>query len=77
MKPPSGRSFDESRRGEVTKNDSTLFFDVGSRVVHNVHGEGKVLPPPETSDGPKLLVRIEFDDGYELDLPVGDVRHKF
>ena len=77
MKPPSGRSFDESRRGEVPKNDSTLFFDVGSRVVHNVHGEGKVLPPPETSDGPKLLVRIEFDDGYELDLPVGDVRHKF
>ena len=58
--------------------DSTLFFPVGTSVVHTVHGEGKVLPPPKVAEDGNMLVRVEFEDGIEMDLPVGGgLRHKF
>eukprot|EP00562_Extubocellulus_spinifer_P009401 CAMPEP_0178504834 /NCGR_PEP_ID=MMETSP0696-20121128/18800_1 /TAXON_ID=265572 /ORGANISM="Extubocellulus spinifer, Strain CCMP396" /LENGTH=1039 /DNA_ID=CAMNT_0020134087 /DNA_START=488 /DNA_END=3607 /DNA_ORIENTATION=- len=68
-----------SKRAEPPKTDSTLFFPVGSSVVHKVHGAGKVLPPPESSsDDDSMLVRIKFESGIEIDLPVGaGLRHKF
>jgi ATP-dependent exoDNAse (exonuclease V) beta subunit len=67
-----------SKRAEAPKTDSTLFFPVGSSVVHKVHGAGKVLPPPESSDDDSMLVRVEFESGIEIDLPVGaGLRHQF
>lgn len=51
-----------------TQFDSTLFYPVGSEVVHKNFGKGVVLqPPPPTNDG-KLLVRVQFDNGRQMEL---------
>jgi hypothetical protein len=69
---------DPSARAVPPQVDSTLFFPVGTSVVHSVHGKGKVLPPPEGAVGGNMLVRVEFESGIEMELPVGaGLRHQF
>lgn len=84
--PPPSRASQQRRKelGDPSAStappqvDSTLFFPVGTSVVHAVHGEGKVLPPPKAAEGGNMLVRVEFDNGIEMELPVGGgLRHKF
>jgi len=68
---------DPSARAAPPQVDSTLFFPVGTLVVHTVHGKGKVLPPPKPEGG-NMLVRVEFEGGIEMELPVGaGLRHRF
>jgi hypothetical protein len=45
--------------------DSTWFFPVGSAVVHEKLGKGKVLVPPKTATGIELPVLVEFSDGTQ------------
>jgi hypothetical protein len=85
--PPPSRASQQRRKelnGDPSAStappqvDSTLFFPVGTSVVHTVHGEGKVLPPPKSTEGGNMLVRVEFENGIEMELPVGGgLRHKF
>ena len=85
--PPPSRASQQRRKelhGDPSAStappqvDSTLFFPVGTSVVHTVHGEGKVLPPPKAAQGGDMLVRVEFENGIEMELPVGGgLRHKF
>lgn len=85
--PPASRASQQRRKelnGDPSAStappqvDSTLFFPVGTSVVHTVHGEGKVLPPPKATEGGNMLVRVEFENGIEMELPVGGgLRHKF
>lgn len=48
--------------------DSTWFYPVGSSVVHKLHGNGMVLPPPLSQR--EMLVRVQFEDGSKHDFPV-------
>ena len=85
--PPPSRASQQRRKelhGDPSASaappqvDSTLFFPVGTSVVHTVHGEGKVLPPPKAAEVGNMLVRVEFEKGIEMELPVGGgLRHKF
>ena len=52
--------------------DSTLFFPVGSSVKHKLHGKGTVLTPPKADAEfvEKMLVRVQFLDDMEWDLPM-------
>ena len=52
--------------------DSTIFFPVGSTVVHLIHGEGKVLQPPPVSDEKEasMLVSVLFSNGMKINFPV-------
>jgi ATP-dependent exoDNAse (exonuclease V) beta subunit len=53
--------------------DSTLFYPVGSDVIHPNFGKGKVLePPPATADN-KSLVRVKFDNGRTMEFPVESI----
>jgi len=58
--------------------DSTLFFPIGSPVIHTIHGAGNVIPPMSPSDK-ALMVSVRFEDGMELPFPIGDrsLRTKF
>ena len=68
---------DPSARAAPPHVDSTLFFPVDTLVVHTVHGKGKVLPPPKPEGG-NMLVRVEFEGGIEMELPVGaGLRRRF
>lgn len=49
--------------------DSTLFYPIGSDVVHNNFGKGVVLQPPPSTDSTKLLVRVKFDNGRTMEFP--------
>jgi hypothetical protein len=49
--------------------DSTWFFPVGSQVVHRNFGRGKVLQPPPPSESKDLLVRVEFENGKQMEFP--------
>jgi ATP-dependent exoDNAse (exonuclease V) beta subunit len=50
---------------ESAKIDSTWFFPVGSDVVHEKLGKGRVLEPPEGGGSNALPVLIKFQDGTE------------
>jgi ATP-dependent exoDNAse (exonuclease V) beta subunit len=56
--PPASKSF-----------DSTLFYPVGSDVIHNNFGKGVVLQPPPSTDSTKLPVRVQFDNGRTKEFP--------
>lgn len=43
--------------------DSTWFFPIGSEVMHDNHGRGIVLPPPQPQDQGALPVLVKFGDG--------------
>jgi ATP-dependent exoDNAse (exonuclease V) beta subunit len=43
--------------------DSTWFFPIGSEVMHDNHGRGIVLPPPQSQDQGALPVLVKFGDG--------------
>jgi hypothetical protein len=42
--------------------DSTWFFPVGSGVVHENFGKGKVLDPPSAGTDKEMLVRVKFEN---------------
>jgi ATP-dependent exoDNAse (exonuclease V) beta subunit len=50
--------------------DSTIFYPVGSDVIHHNFGKGKVLEPPPPDEANKSLVRVAFDNGRTVEFPV-------
>lgn len=50
---------------ERAQMDSTWFFPVGSKVVHEKLGKGKVMDPPKGEDRNELPVLVKFQDGTE------------
>ena len=80
--PSSIRSTNHNRTGRTMSSpggdappdcmDSTLFFPVGSSVKHKLHGKGTVLTPPKADAEfvEKMLVRVQFLDDMEWDLPM-------
>lgn len=58
-----------ARPDPTTRFDSTLFYPVGSEVVHKNFGKGIVMNPPPLVDGAKLLVRVQFENGRQMELP--------
>ena len=50
--------------------DSTLFYPVGSDVIHHNFGKGKVLDPSTTDEANKSMVRVAFDNGRTMEFPV-------
>jgi hypothetical protein len=50
--------------------DSTVFYPVGSYVIHHNFGKGKVLDPSPIDDASKSLVRVAFDNGRTMEFPV-------
>ena len=54
---------------EAKPFDSTLFFPVGSDVIHTNFGKGMVLQPPPADGTSKLLVRVKFDNGRTMEFP--------
>eukprot|EP00980_Cylindrotheca_fusiformis_P014200 scaffold3736_cov103-Cylindrotheca_fusiformis.AAC.2 len=55
----------EEEPKNMVKMDSTWFFPVGSNVVHEKLGKGKVLEPPKDRSSNELPVLIKFEDGTE------------
>jgi ATP-dependent exoDNAse (exonuclease V) beta subunit len=68
-RPNTRSSPPKARQAESTTMDSTWFFPVGSQVVHRNFGRGKVLQPPPPSESKNLLVRIEFENGKQMEFP--------
>ncbi len=64
----------EALQNEVspTLMDSSLFFPVGSRVEHYIHGEGIVMTPKPVSIGETMKVTVNFKSGMQVDFPVAD-----
>ncbi len=61
----------KANQGTSIPFDSTLFYPVGSDVIHNNFGRGMVLePPPISSVSGKLLVRVQFENGRTMEFPV-------
>lgn len=54
------------KRNMPERLDSTVFFPIGTSVLHKQFGSGVVLPPPQSSD---MLVRVQFENGNQQDFP--------
>ena len=67
--PNTRSSPPKARQAESTAMDSTWFYPVGSQVVHRNFGRGKVLQPPPPSDSKDLLVRVQFENGKQMEFP--------
>jgi hypothetical protein len=67
--PNTRSSPPKARQVESTAMDSTWFFPVGSQIVHRNFGRGKVLQPPPPSESKDLLVRVEFENGKQMEFP--------
>ena len=60
-----------NKAGDSFSLDSTVIFPIGSKVVHNVHGTGIILPPPsDKSNSGTSLVRVKFGNGFRVDFPL-------
>jgi ATP-dependent exoDNAse (exonuclease V) beta subunit len=59
--PPSKRQTKPAPARQTM--DSTWFFPIGSEVMHDNHGRGIVLPPPQPKDQGELPVLVKFGDG--------------
>jgi ATP-dependent exoDNAse (exonuclease V) beta subunit len=64
-KSPTTTSGSTAQTKESAQMDSTWFFPVGSDVVHEKFGKGKVLEPPEGGGSNALPVLVKFQDGTE------------
>lgn len=49
-------------------DNSELFYPVGSKVIHKVHGEGIVVSSNDNSQS--LKVSVKFDGGFDFDFPI-------
>jgi len=49
--------------------DSAIFFPVGTKVKHAVHGSGKVVMPSVGQDVQN--VHVNFESGMRIDFPLG------
>lgn len=49
--------------------DSAMFFPVGTKVKHAVHGNGKVVMPSVGQDAQN--VHVNFESGIRIDFPLG------
>lgn len=68
--PPSNNEKHAPRsQAKNEKFDSTIFYPVGSDVIHNNFGKGVVLEPPPPDDTNKLLVRVKFENGRTMEFP--------
>jgi hypothetical protein len=67
--PNTRSSPPKARQAKSTEMDSTWFYPVGSQVVHQNFGRGKVLQPPPPSESKDLLVRVEFENGKQMEFP--------
>jgi len=64
---------DRENRDAPPEFDSTLFFPIGSPVIHAIHGTGKVITPSSSSNEP-MMVNVRFKDGMELPFPINDIK---
>jgi hypothetical protein len=56
-----------NRRNFDISGDSSLFYPVGSTVIHRIHGEGTVMP---NNNNQSLKVSVKFDGGFVFDFPI-------
>ena len=49
--------------------DSSMFFPLGTKIKHAVHGEGKVVKPSAGQDAQN--VHVDFESGMKIDFPLG------
>ena len=56
----------QSAPKNIPSLDSTVFYPVGTTVIHPAHGKGTVLTPT----GGDSKVSVQFDGGIQLDLPM-------
>ena len=49
--------------------DSSMFFPLGTKIKHAVHGEGKVVKPTAGQDAQN--VHVDFESGMKIDFPLG------
>jgi DNA helicase-2/ATP-dependent DNA helicase PcrA len=48
-------------------DDSSLFYPIGSKVIHKIHGEGTVT---QNDSGQSMKVSVKFDGGFVFDFPI-------
>jgi DNA helicase-2/ATP-dependent DNA helicase PcrA len=48
-------------------DDSSLFYPIGSKVIHKIHGEGTVT---QNDSGQSMKVSVKFDGGLAFDFPI-------
>lgn len=56
-----------NRKNFDISGDSSLFYPVGSTVIHRIHGEGIVMP---NDNNESLKVSVKFDGGFAFDFPI-------
>jgi len=64
----------EADRAPPPEFDSTVFYPIGTRVRHVIHGDGEVISPPSSSSHDSSLVLVKFNDEprFEYSFPVRD-----
>ena len=64
------RTPSKSQGNDSEPKDSTWIFPVGSTVIHENLGPGKVLqPPPFDGKQSEMMVRVQFENGVTKELP--------